>query len=126
MDKIIIVYLAYLWVGLLHSSFAGITLYTIWGQKMKQLPNFVPILILFTFLALLELYWIPIFSSLGLSVHTSSPELHTHFNITANTDIVKTLRPNIIMVAMWFFQTFLAYRIGNYFYKKNRIQRNLS
>lgn len=126
MDKIIIVYLAYLWVGLLHSCFAGITLYTIWGRKMKELPNFVPILILFVFLALLEVYWIPVFSTLGLSVHTSSSELHAHFNITAETNIVQTLRPNGLMIAMWFFQTFLAYRIGNYFYKKSRIQRNLS
>ena len=125
MNKIVIVYLAYLWIGLLHSCFAGITLYSVWGRKITRLPKLVPIAILFIFLGLLEVYWIPIFSALDLGVFTDSPALHQHFNISEKTDIVQTLKPNVIMVSMWIFQTFLAYRIGNYIFKKNTIQRNL-
>lgn len=120
MNEIIIVYLAYLWIGLLHSCFAGISLYALWGKQLQQLPKIVPISILFIFLALLEIYWIPVFSTLGLSVKTSSTELHQHFNITANTDIVKTLKPNLTMAIMWFFQTFLAFKVGNFILKRNQ------
>ncbi len=120
MNKIAIVYMAYAWVGLIHSSFAGICLYSIWGNTMRQRTKWLPIGILFCFLSLLEIYWIPVFSSLGLSVFTSSTEVQQHFGIDAQTDIVKAIHPNLLMVAMWFFQTFLAYKIGNWVYNRNR------
>lgn len=114
MDKIAIVYLAYIWVGFLHSSFAGITLYSLWGHKIMHWPKTIPILILFTFLGLLEIYWIPIFGSLDLRVFTGNSALQTHFGLSEQTNIVETLRPNFIMVGMWVLQTAFAFWIGNW------------
>ena len=122
MNTIILVYLAYLWVGFLHSSFAGISLYALWGHKIKSGPQWVPILILFTFLALLEVYWIPIFQSLDLNIFIHSQDLQQHFNITEQTNIVASLRPNWLMVSMWILQTFFAYLLGNWMLQRSRRQ----
>lgn len=96
MNSIATVYLAYLWVGLLHAVFVGVTLYAFWGKWLRKQHQIVPIAIMFSILAFFELYWIPMFSRLGISIFIKNEAVHQHFGIDENTNLVSTLRPSLI------------------------------
>lgn len=113
MNNVIVVYLAYLWVGLIHALFVGVTLYAFWGAWLKRQNQLIPIVIIFAILAFFELYWIPMFQTLGIEIFIKDQAILQHFGIDENTDIVSTLRPNWISYIFWILSTWLSYRIGN-------------
>jgi hypothetical protein len=119
MKIITIIYIAYIWVGLLHALFVGVTLYTFMGAWLKRQFIGIPLAIIFFILAFFELYWIPIFQSLGVKIYTTDNNIHQFFNIDAQTNLVNILRPNFISFCFWIASTFLAYKVGNYIFIKN-------
>lgn len=120
MNKVIIIYIAYLWVGLLHALFVGVTLYTFLGKWLKQQHQIVPITIIFIVLVFFELYWIPLFQTLGIAIYVKNAAVHQYFGIDENTNIVDVLRQNWISYLFWIGSTYIGYKIGNYIFEKNK------
>jgi hypothetical protein len=117
MQSIITVYLAYIWVGLLHALFVGVTLYSFLGTWFKKKHQFIPIALIFMILAFFELYWIPMFNTLGVQIYIHDTAVQQHFGIDANTNLVAALHPTYISYFFWVVTTYLGYKIGNYSYK---------
>ena len=120
MQNITTVYIAYIWVGLLHALFVGVTLYTFFEKWLKKQHQIIPIVIIFMILAFFELYWIPMFSSLGIQIYVQDTTVQQHFGIDGTTNLVSVLRPTYISYCFWIGSTYLAYRIGNFILIKNQ------
>lgn len=122
MKDVFSVYLAYVWVGLLHALFVGVTLYVFFGKWLKKQYFLIPCGIILIILAFFELYWIPVFNNLGIKIFIDNNNIHQHFGITAKNNLVQTIRPNWISYLFWLGSTALAYIIGNYIYDKKIIK----
>jgi hypothetical protein len=120
MNKVVIIYIAYLWVGLIHAIFVGITLYVFLGKWLEKQHQIVPVAIIFMVLVFFELYWIPLFQTLGIEIYVKNAVVHQHFGINEKTDIVNVLRPNWISYLFWIGSTFISYKVGNYIFEKNK------
>jgi hypothetical protein len=119
MNSITTVYLAYVWVGLLHALFVGVTLYSFFGKWLKMQYQIIPIAIIFVILAFFELYWIPMFNGLGISIFIKDAAVHQHFGIDEKTNLVQSLHPTYISYLFWIGSTYLGYKIGNFIFEKN-------
>jgi hypothetical protein len=115
------VYLGYLWVSVIHTIFAGATLYLFWGRKIISWKPIWPIAILTLFLAFLEVYWIPCIGAMQLGVFTQDPGIQSHFGIDGNTNIAEILRPGITQVFIWIATGVASNYLGRWGY--NRILR---
>lgn len=98
--SIVIVYLLYIWVALIHCIFVG------------------AVGVFLICLAFLEVYWIPVAGTLGLIIHTSDQELLDYFDIDPEENIVPLLRPKSMQWVIWVISGWMADSVGRFGYKK--------
>jgi ABC-type uncharacterized transport system permease subunit len=115
---VVAVYLAYLWVGLLHALFVGATAFFLWGHRLIRMRPWLTIVGMGFVLSFFELYWKPLFEGIGLSVEISNPALRDYFGVAEGTDMVKTLRIHPMNVTFIIIQALLAYWIGRSGYQR--------
>lgn len=102
--SIIIVYLIYLWITVIHCLFTGATLYFFAGKRLVRQSRLLNVIIFGTCLAFLETYWIPLSGPLHLTVSTADVFIQQHFGIDSNTNIINILRPHYFHVFLWLLQ----------------------
>lgn len=102
--SIIIVYLIYLWITVIHCIFTGATLYFFWGARMVRHHRLVNIAIFAVCLAFLETYWMPLSGPMQLTVSTTDTLIQRHFGIDRQTNIIGILRPRYFHVVLWLVQ----------------------
>lgn len=102
--SIVIVYLIYLWITVIHCVFTGATLYFFWGRRFLRRHKLVNSVIFGSCLAFLETYWIPLSGPLRLTVNTTDTLILEHFNIDRHTNIVHILRPHYFHALLWLLQ----------------------
>jgi len=106
--KILVLYLVYVWVGLLHTFFVGTCLYA-WGHKwLAGKAKVWAFIIAFLVLAFFETYWIPVFNYFGLQVSSSDATVQHTFGISATENIVRNLSPRWWNMLFWIVQASLA------------------
>lgn len=118
--KIIAVYSAYIWVGLLHAFFIGTCLYA-WARVWLVGKGWIGAFCVALFaLAFFETYWIPVFDYFGLHLTIHEATLQASFGITSQDNVVPYLTPKWWNIVFWFLQAGLALRIA-YFLKKSNL-----
>jgi hypothetical protein len=116
--KILILILAYAWVGLLHSFLVGTFIFAWFGKKINANNMWLWAILIFCILLFFESYWIPIFNILQISVQIQEPSILQFFNIAPHTNAVNKLQPGIITICSCLLQTALAMYIGKKHFNK--------
>lgn len=117
--KILIVFLAYFWIGLLNSTLVGTFVFAWFGKKINSRNIWIWGLLIFVILFFFESYWISVFNALKMKVFIADPEVLSFFKITNHTNLVDSLKPSIVTIISCFLQTILALFLGNKFLNKN-------
>lgn len=123
MTEIVLIYLIYAWIGLLHSFFVGSCLYTFLGNYLIKLNIFLQFLIPLLILAFLELYWKPIFETLGLEIKSTNLNLLSYFSLSKNQNIIPEIKTGFFFTIVWLIQAFIALLIGRWVFKTKIIKQ---
>jgi hypothetical protein len=115
---VILVYLAYVWVGLLHAIFVGTCVFAWRKNKIKKSNLIYHAILIFCILFFFETYWIKIFHYFQINITTNNSTLHNYFSISKNSNIANSLSPSFITVFSCFVQTCIALFIGKKLHKK--------
>jgi hypothetical protein len=110
--KTVLVYTAYIWIGLLHAFFVGTCLYAWAGNWLKTRSPIVAWVIIFAILAFFETYWILVFDYFGLQVYTIDADILAAFGISETDNLVHKLSPRAANIVFWVFSTFVADAFG--------------
>lgn len=116
--SIVIVYLLYIWVALIHCVFVGATIYLFFGHFFIRQRRWVNVVVFLICLAFLEVYWIPIADILGLIIQTDDQELLDYFDIDPGENIVHLLRPKSMQWVIWMISGWIADSVGRFGYRK--------
>jgi hypothetical protein len=115
--NVILVYTAYIGVGLLHALFIGTVAFA-WLGKYYYSNKWLFYILIFGTLFFFETYWIAIFNTLQMKISSSDASLHNHFNFTESTNLINKLNPGIHTFIHCLADTFISILLGTYWLKK--------
>lgn len=114
--EIIIIYVFYAWVIIIHACFIGISAYAIWGKKMIAMSAVKAMTILFVPLAFLEFYWIPTAKYLGLSLFTNNAKIHAFYGSDETVNILNSFSLMWYHPIVFLLGAYLAFKVGKWSY----------
>jgi hypothetical protein len=116
--EVVCVYLAYIWIGLLHAALIGTCVFA-WRKNKIHSSNLIYYTILiFCILFFFETYWIKVFQYFQIKVTTENNALLSYFSIASTSNIALHLNPSLITVFSCLLQTIIAVFVGQRLLKK--------
>jgi hypothetical protein len=106
------VYLGYFWVSTIHSIFTGATAYAFWGNTLKKWPRWSQLLLLGSFLAFLEIYWMPTARFWQAKMTIGNPEIKQFFGFSGDENAIDLLHFSWFTGVMWVAQAWFSWWIG--------------
>lgn len=117
---IVVLFLMYLFVISIHVVFVGISAYAIWGKYFTNWKKWQIWLVLLVPIVFFEFYWIPVMNYLDISIFVGNQSILDFFNLSENTDIVKSYHVAWFQPILFFLAVIVSQRIGQYYYLKNK------
>jgi hypothetical protein len=119
--EVICVYLAYMWIGLLHATLVGTCVFAWQKYKIHSSNLMYYAILIFCILFFFETYWIKVFQYFQIKVITQNNALLSYFSISSTSNIALHLKPSLITVFSCLLQTIIAVLVGKRLLKKIKI-----
>jgi len=114
--ELLLLYIFYFWIVLIHAFFIGVSVFSIWGNRMLKKPVWKVSLLLAVPLVFLEFYWIPFVKYLDFKLTTDNLMLLELFNTNSQTNLVDLFSFNWMHIFVFPLGGYLAYRVGKWSY----------